>query len=122
MLKPADRDGPAGDRPLGELLGQLLDDGRTYAEAEAELLKARAFAEADRYRPAALFAGIGAAFGLAAIVAFAIALIVGLSVFMGPLAASLLALVVLALAAGLLFAAARRAIAHPPAVGESDDS
>lgn len=44
MLKPVDPDpaaeGPPDDRPIGELLSQLVEDGKAYAEAELNVAKA----------------------------------------------------------------------------------
>ena len=44
MLKPVDPDpdgeGAPDDRPIGELLRQLVEDGKAYAEAELNVVKA----------------------------------------------------------------------------------
>ena len=75
MLKPRDPPGPDdGERPVGELVQQLVDDGKAYARAELELGKARVVAKlAAANRPLALVAA-GVVCGLAAIVCIAIGL------------------------------------------------
>ena len=59
MLKPVDP-GPPPERPVGELVGQLIDEGKAYARAEFGLVTAIAAAKGKALAiPAALF---GAAF------------------------------------------------------------
>ena len=55
-------DGPAGIRrseSIGDLLGRLVEDGRAYAEAELELVKAIAAYRAQRARRALVALAIG---------------------------------------------------------------
>ena len=64
MLKPTDQgSGPQAERPIGDLVHQLTEEGKAYARAEIGLAKAIAAAKA---RALALPAGLfGAAFLLA---------------------------------------------------------
>jgi hypothetical protein len=104
MLKPADPPPPEpnGERPIGELVGRLVEDGKAYAQAEFGVAKAIASAKADRLKiPAILF---GAAFVLsqAAATVLAVALFLALLPLIGPLLAGIAAFAIFAgIAAGL---------------------
>jgi len=56
MLKPVDPGPPPPERPVGELVNELMDEGKAYARAEIGLAKAVAVAKAKGLAwPAALF-------------------------------------------------------------------
>ena len=100
MLKPADPGPPPPDRPIVELVHELIDDGKAYARAEIGLLKAIAAAKGKALAlPAGLFA---AAFvcALAAITALAVGVVLGLERFIGPLAAGFVGMLIFAAIAG----------------------
>jgi len=122
MLK---RTGPTpddeNDRSIGDMIGQLFDDGRAYAEAEFALFRTKAEAEVNRYRKAALLAGIGVAFALAALIAFAMTTIIGLSYLLGPFGGGVATVLILALTAFLLFYRAKGAVEDPPGTASEDD-
>jgi hypothetical protein len=102
MLKPADPAPPPPERPIGELVHELIEDGKAYAEAEIGLGKAIAAAKARALAlPAALF---GAAFilALAGVVALAVGVVIALAKFLGPLLAGFVGLLIFAGVAGLL--------------------
>jgi len=121
MLKPADpplvepptdkraASAAASERPVGELVNQLIDDGKAYARAEFALLKAMAGARAWALAlPAALF---GAAFVclIAAVSALAVGIVLALVKFIGPLLAGVAGLLIFAaIAGGLGWFALRR--------------
>ena len=98
-----------GERPVGELIHQLIEDGKAYASAEVALVKAMA---TDKARalvlPVALF---GAAFlcVLAGLTALAVGLVIALAKFIGPFLAGLAGLLIFAgIAGGLaMFAVGR---------------
>ncbi len=123
MLKRVDHpSGPDDDRPIGELIGRLVDDGRDYARSEAELWKARGLAEIGRYRQAAIFGALGAALALAALVAFAMTLVIGFARLIGPFGGGAAAVAILGLGAYILFNLARQQLEQiRPAKDESDD-
>ena len=105
MLKPAQpamQPGNGEDRPVGELVHQLVEQGKSYAQAELGLAKAIAASKAELFKvPAILF---GAAFLLvqAAFTVLAVALFLGLLPLMGPIFAGLLSFILFAgAAAGL---------------------
>lgn len=122
MLK---RPGPGplgeGDRSIGEMVGQVLDDGRAYAQAEIDLVKVRAQAEVNRYRRAAILGGAAAAFGLAALVAFAITLVIGFARLLGPVGGGVAAVLLLALGGYGLFSLAQSAIGDRPGTTDDED-
>ena len=96
MLKRTDP-GPAGsDRPIGDIVGQLVDDGKAYAKSEVEVVKAIAAAKTRALiLPATLF-GIAALLALASLSALAIGLFFALYAFMPALVAGLLAFAIFA--------------------------
>ena len=110
MLKPADPPpGGAPERPVGELIHQLIDDAKAYANAEVALLKAIA-AQKGRalVLPAALL-GVAFLCSLAGISALALGVVMSLAWVLGPLLAGLVGLLVFsAIAGGLGWVAAKR--------------
>lgn len=109
MLKPAEPT-PKPERPIGELVHELVEEGRSYARAEVGLYQAIAVAKA---RALALPAGLLAAalfIAMAALNALAVGLVMALANFIGPLAAGLVAMLLLAgIAAGLAWCGIGRA-------------
>ncbi len=101
MLKPTDDPSAAplpGDeeRPVGELVHELIEDGKAYARAELGLAKAIASAKADAVKvPAILFV---AAFLVlqGAINVLAVGVALALVRFIGPLGAGLAAFLIFA--------------------------
>jgi hypothetical protein len=101
MLKPVDP-GPQAERPIGELVHELIENGKAYARAEIDLAKAIATAKGKALAlPAALFV---AAFicALAAVTALALGVVIALETFIGPLAAGFVGMVIFAAIAGVL--------------------
>ena len=99
MLKPVDP-GPQEERPIGELVHELIEDGKAYAHAEIGLAKAIATAKGKALiLPAALF-GAAFIFALAAVTALAVGVVLGLAKFIGPFAAGFIGLVIFAAIAG----------------------
>lgn len=91
----------ADDRPIGELFGQLIDDGKSYARAEIGLVRARVEVHADRARKPLLFGGIAAILALAAVIALALTLVLALASLLGPFGGGVAATLLIAAAAGL---------------------
>ena len=102
MLKPAEPGPPPPDRPVGELVSELIDEGKAYARAEIGLAKAIAAAKAKALAlPAGLFAA-SFVFALAAITALAVGVVIALETFIGALAAGFVGMLIFAgVAAGL---------------------
>jgi sorbitol-specific phosphotransferase system component IIBC len=102
MLKPADPGPPPPERPVGELVHELIEDGKAYARAEIGLLKASAAAKGRALAlPAALFAA-AFVFALAAVTALAVGVVNALATLIGPLAAGFVGLLIFAAIAGAL--------------------
>ncbi|WP_294235967.1 phage holin family protein [uncultured Sphingomonas sp.] len=87
---------------LTSLVSQLVDDGRSFITAEIDLVKARATDKIGRYRSAAIFIGIAAVLGLAALIALLVGLIMTLTPLTGPFAATLIVVGAVLIIAGIL--------------------
>ena len=102
MRKPADPGPPPPERPIGELVHELIEEGKAYAQAELGLAKAIASAKAKALVvPAGLFV-VAFILALAAIVALAVGVVIALVKFLGPLLAGFVGLLIFAGLAGLL--------------------
>jgi hypothetical protein len=102
MLKPADPGPPPPERPIGDLVHELVEEGKAYARAEIDLLKAIAAAKSQALAlPAGLFA-MAFILALAGVTALAVGVVMALSAYIGPLAAGFVGMLVfLAIAGGL---------------------
>lgn len=102
MLKPADPGPPPPERPVGELVHEIIENGKAYARAEIGLVKAIAAAKGKAIAiPAALFAA-ALFIGMAAINALVVGVVLALETFIGPLAAGFVGMLIFAAVAGLL--------------------
>ncbi|MEO7635636.1 MAG: phage holin family protein [Sphingomicrobium sp.] len=103
MLKPVDPPpGAPGERPVGELIHQLIEDGKAYASAEVALVKTIATEKARALvLPVALFA-VAFVCVLAGMTALALGVVIALAKFIGPFLAGLAGLVIFAAIAGTL--------------------
>ena len=102
MLKPADPGPPPPERPVGELVHELIEEGKSYARAEFDLVKAIAAAKGKALAiPAAMFV-LAFICALAAITALAVGVVMALSTFIGPLAAGFIGMLIFAAITGLL--------------------
>lgn len=102
MLKPADPGPPPPERPVGELVHELIEQGKAYARAEIGLARAIATAKGKALAlPAAMFA-VAFVCALAAVTALAVGVVIGLARFIGPLAAGFVGMLIFAAITGLL--------------------
>ena len=101
MLKPTDPgNDPQSERPIGELVSELVDEGKAYAKAELDVLKAIATAKGKALIiPAGLF-GVAFMVALAAIMALAFGVFMELYAFLDPLIAGLISFLLFAAVAG----------------------
>jgi hypothetical protein len=100
MLKPVDPGPPPPERPIGELVNELIEEGKAYARAEIDLAKAIANAKAKALAlPAALF-GFAFIVALAAVTALAVGVVMALARYIGPLAAGFIGMLIFAAIAG----------------------
>ena len=102
MLKPADPPmaGPDEERPVGEIVHQLVEDGKAYAQAEIDLAKAIALAKADAFKLPAILFGAAFVFLQAAVCVLAVSIYLSLIPAVGPFLAGLLAFLIFGGAAG----------------------
>jgi hypothetical protein len=90
------------ERPIGELFGQLIDEGKAYAKAELGLAKATAESKADAAKKPGLLAGAALLFLIAGVVVLCMTLALALATLVGPLAGGLIAaFITFAVAGGL---------------------
>ena len=90
------------EKPIGELFGKLIDDGKAYAKAELGLAKATAEAKANAAKKPALLGAAALLFLVAGVVVLSMTLALALATLVGPLAGGLIAaLVTFGIAAAL---------------------
>lgn len=102
------------EKPIGELFGRLVDDGKAYAKAEFNLVRATAEARADAAKAPLALAATALLFVQAGVVVFGVALAMGLATLIGPLGGGLVATLIMFGIAGLLGWLARRAYERRP--------
>ena len=102
--------GGAGEdeTPIGELFGRLVDDGKAYAKAEFNLVRATAQAKVDTAKKPLALAATGLLFIQAGVVVSGVTLALWLGTLIGPLGGGLVATLVTFAIAGLLFWLAKR--------------
>lgn len=109
MLKPAEQPDPAEERPVGELVHQLLEEGKAYAQAEIGLAKATAAAKARALGIPAALLGAALLVAQAAVTMLAVAVFALLQWPLGTILAGLATFVIFgALAGGLAWYAIER--------------
>ena len=102
MLKPADPGPPPPERPVGELVHELIEDGKAYARAEIDLYKTIAAAKGKALILPAILFGVAFICALAAVTALAVGVVIALAKFIGPLAAGFIGMALfVAIAGGL---------------------
>jgi len=116
VLKPPNDPGPApadNERPIGELVHELIEDGKAYARAELGVAKAMATAKVNALKLPAILFGAALVMLLAAISALAYGVAAGLATLIGPLAGGLVAfLLFAAVAGGLIWYGVRKLREH----------
>ena len=104
MLKPANEpmQEPGDERPIGEVVHQLIDEGKAYAKAEVDLAKAQALARAAEFKLPAILLFSALLFAQAAVTVLAVTVALALAPLIGPLGGGLIAVLLAAGAAALL--------------------
>jgi len=104
MLKPAKEPmhEPEDERPIGEVVHQLIDEGKAYALAEVELAKAQALAKAAEFKVPAVLLFMALLFAQAAVTVLAVTIALSLAPLIGALGGGLVAVLVAGGAAALL--------------------
>lgn len=102
--------GDEDERPIGELFGQLIDEGKAYAKAELGLAKATAEAKAGAAKKPVIYGAAALLFLIAGVVVLSMTLALALATLIGPLAGGLIAtLVTFGVAYGLFVLARQEA-------------
>lgn len=105
MLKPLNEPPPNPDdseRPVGELVHNLIEDGKAYARAELDLVKAMASEKVAAFRLPAILFGLAFVLVLASITALAYGVAAGLATLIGPFAGGFVAFLLFAGLGGVL--------------------
>jgi hypothetical protein len=104
MLKPANEpmQEPEDERPIGEVVHQLIDEGKAYAKAEVDLAKAQAMAKAEALKVPAILLFTALLFAQAAVTVLAVTIAFALAPLIGPLGGGLVAVLVAGAVAALL--------------------
>jgi len=98
------------EKPIGELFGELIDQGKAYARAELGLAKATAEAKADAAKKPAVLGAAALLFLIAGVVVLCMTLALALATLVGPLAGGLIAsLITFGIAYGLFLWARQEA-------------
>ena len=100
MLKPADPGQRPPERQIGELVHQLVEDGKAYARAEYGLATAIAEAKARALGVVAALFAAALLVAQAAVTVLAVAVFFVLTAIMNPILAGLLAVLVFAALSG----------------------
>jgi hypothetical protein len=90
------------EKPIGELFGQLIDEGKAYGKAELGLAKASAEAKAEAMKKPALLGAAALLFLIAGVVVLCMTMALALATLVGPLAGGLIATMITFTIAGLL--------------------
>jgi len=96
-------------KTVGAMFRQLLDDGRAYAQAEVDLVRARVEVKALQYRSAAILAAIALFLAFATTVILCLAVLLWLSRLAGPYVGGLLAILIVAGATAIVALLAKKA-------------
>ena len=100
------------EKPIGELFGRLVDDGKAYAKAELGLVRATAETKAAAVKKPLALAATGLLFIQAGVVVFGVTLALWLGTQIGPLGGGLVATLVTFAIGALLFWLAKRSYEH----------
>ena len=88
------------EKPIGELFGRLIDEGKAYAKAEVGLVKAQAEVKAQAWKLPAALLGMALLLVIGAAVTLVMTVAMALATLIGPLAGGLAATVVALVVAG----------------------
>lgn len=97
------------EKPIGETVARLVEEGKAYARAEFGLARARLDVKLVRVRSVAVLAGAALLCAIGALIALSMTAVLTLASLLGPLGGGLAATVLIAALAGALayFAKAR---------------
>ena len=104
----ADGGDDAEEKSIGELFGQLIDEGKAYARAELGLAKVTVEAKAEGAKKPVLLGAAALLFLIAGVVVLCMTLALALATLVGPLAGGLIAALVTFAIAYVFYALATR--------------
>ena len=108
-VQPAMQPGNGNERPVGELVHQLVEQGKAFAQAELGVAKAVAASKAQSFKVPAILLGTAFLLLQAAFGVLGVALFLALLPLMGPLLAGIVGfLIFAALAGGLAYLAVKK--------------
>lgn len=96
---------------IGDIVSRLIDDGKSLARAELDLMKAVARYRAEMARSGAILLGGGIVLVIAGFVGLVVGLVLGLSPIIGPVLAGVAVLAVTGVVGFLLIRAGGRKLA-----------
>jgi hypothetical protein len=102
MLKPAEPAPPKDDRGIGDIVSDLIDDAKAYAQAEVELAKAIAADKARDLKVGGVLLVVALVVAFGAITALSVGIFALLATFLGPLLGGIVAFLLIGAVAGLL--------------------
>ncbi len=88
------------DRPIGDTVSRLVDDGKAYARAEFDVARARFDVKLVRIRAVTLLGAVALLFAIGALIALTMTAVLTLANLLGPLGGGLLATLLIAAVAG----------------------
>lgn len=91
------------DSSIGDLFGQLVDDGRTLVRTEVDLYKQIALYRASKAKIGIAALVAGGLLAYAGLIAALVGLVIGLAVIVGPVLGGLIVLALAGIAAYFLF-------------------
>lgn len=98
------------EKPIGELFGQLIDEGKAFAKAELGFARATAEAKAEAAKMPVLLGAAALLFLIAGVVVLCMTMALALATLVGPLAGGLIAsLITFGIAYGLFLWAKQEA-------------
>lgn len=111
-VQPGEKRAPADEsaepRSLFEDVEILIEDGKTYLEAELNFQRTRALYVADQAKSAVVFGAIAAGFGFLALIALTVGLIIALTPWLTAWGASALVVGLLVLGGAVFLRRAKR--------------
>jgi hypothetical protein len=102
MLKPAEPAPPDNERAIGDIVSDLVDDAKAYAQAELDLAKAIAADKGRGLKVGAALLAIAALVAFGAITALSVGIFALLASFLGPLLGGIVAFLLIGAVAGIL--------------------
>jgi Putative Actinobacterial Holin-X, holin superfamily III len=109
MLKPPETGEPRPERPVGEIVHQLVEEGKAYAQAEVGLVKSIALAKTRALGLPAALLGAALLVAQAAVTVLAVGVYAALQWSLGSLLAAVVTFVIFgAIAGGLAWYAVTR--------------